>query len=261
VYAFAYAYGDAEVPGAQRLIVSELDTSLPVATLKTLAEYVDPEGTGGPGRMPHDVSVSSHPLTGRTYAYVAYWDVGVVILDVTDPASPERIGVVQDFGPAEYRAMHMARQFPQTIAGRVVLVAEPEIGGEPDSGYVTFHDITDPASPEYISAWRLPGNITSAGGSLGPHYFDVADGRVALASYHAGFWVIDVHDEANLLRPRSVGYALVSATGMPIPGPLGALTGANAFDAWWYEGHVVAGDAHAGLVVYRYDGPAPAQVL
>lgn len=260
VYAFAYAYADQEVPGAQRLVISELDTSLPVATLRTLAEYVEPGATGGPGLFPHDVSIFVHPVTGRTYAYIAYWDVGVVILDVSDPARPARVGVVTDFGPATYRAMHMARQFPHTIAGRVVLVAEPEIGGEADSGYVTFHDVTDPAAPTYLSAWILPGNLTSAGGSLGPHYFDVADGRVALASYHAGFWVIDVHDEANLLRPRSVAYALVNATGAPLPGPLGAISGPNAFDAWWYEGHVVGGDIHGGLAVYRYTGPAPAPV-
>ena len=256
VYSFAYAYGDVEAPGQQRLVISELDASLPVATLRTLAEYVEPGATGGPGLFPHDVSVSVHPVTGRTLAYVAYWDVGVVILDVTDPERPARVGVVTDFGPAPYRAMHMARQFPHLIDGRVVLVAEPEIGGEPDSGHVTFHDVTDPA---FVSSWLLPGNLTSDGGLLGPHYFDVADGRVALASYHAGVWVIDVHDKENLERPRTVAYALVSATGTALPGPLAGLgAGASAFDAWWHEGHVIAGDVHGGLAIYRYTGPAPA---
>jgi hypothetical protein len=68
-----------------------------------------------------------------------------------------------------------------------------------------------------------------------------------------------VHDETNLLRPRTVGYALVNATGDALPGGAGGLGGgASAFDAWWYEGHVVAGDIHGGLAVYRYTGPAPA---
>lgn len=260
VYAFAYAYGGVDVPGAQRLVISELDTSTPVATLRTLAEYVDPDAQGL-DRMPHDVSVYAHPITGKTYAYVAYWDVGVVILDVTDPAAPTKVGVIDDFGPATYGDIHMARQFPHTIAGRVVVAAEPEIGAEADSGYITFHDVTDPTAPFYLSGWLLPGNLTSGGGSLGPHYFDVAQGRVALASYHAGFWVIDVHDEANLMRPRTAAYALVSATGATdLPGPLGALSGASAFDAWWLDGeteYVFAGDVHGGLAVYRYTGPKP----
>lgn len=263
VYAFAYAYGDVEVPNQQRLIISELDTTLPVAQLVTLAEYVEPGATGGPGLMPHDVSVSVHPLTGQTLAYVAYWDVGVVILDVSEPANPTRVGVATDFGPAGYRAVHMARAFPHLIDGRHVAVVEPEIGGEPDSGYITFLDTTDPAAPTYISSWLMPGNRTSEGGLLGPHYFDVKDGRVALASYHAGFWVIDVHDATNLARPRTVAYALVNATGEALPGPAGGLgAGSSAFDAWWFEqngqDYVVGGDVHGGLAIYRYVGPAPA---
>lgn len=259
VYAFAYAYADVEVPGAQRLIISELDTSLPVAQLKTLFEYVEPGATGKPGMFPHDVSISVHPITGQTLAYVAYWDVGVVILDVTDPAKPVKVGVATDFGPAEYREVHMARQFPTLIDHRVIAVVEPEIGAQENSGYVTFLDVTDPANPTYVSSWLIPGNITSEGGSLGPHYFDAQFGRVALASYHAGFWVIDVHNKANLERPRTVAFSLVNATGQALPGPLGGLGGgASAFDAWWAdESHVVGGDSHGGLTIFRYTGPTP----
>jgi len=262
VYAFAYAYGDAEAPGQQRLIISELDTSLPVATLKTLAEYVHPDASGGPGLFPHDVSVSVHPITGQTLAYVAYWDIGVVILDVADPAAPTLLATATDFGPAGYRAVHMARGFDHLIDGRHITVVEPEIGGEPDSGYMTFLDTTDPTNPRYVSSWLLPGNLTSAGGRLGPHYFDVKDGRVAMASYHAGFWVIDVHDARNLAQPRTAAYALVNATGDALPGPLAGLgAGASAFDAWWHDGadgqsFVVAGDVHGGLSIFRYTGPA-----
>ncbi|HUR69416.1 MAG TPA: hypothetical protein VM370_09235 [Candidatus Thermoplasmatota archaeon] len=258
-------------PQQQRLVIYKLDTSLPLARLVEVSSYID-EGALGEnpvtptgGLMPHDVSVSIHPITGQTLAYVAYWDLGVVTLDVTDPAHPQKLSAFTDFGPATYRAVHMARIFNGTIDGRVVLVVEPEIGGEADSGYMTFADATDPANVTYLSSWLIPGNITSGGGGLGPHYFDVLDGRVAMASYHAGFWIIDVHDATNLLHPRTVGYALVNATGTSLPGPLGALGGgSSAFDAWWTkvedQAYMVGGDVHAGLVVYKYTGPAPAQV-
>lgn len=265
-YAQAYSHNDIPVPGAQRLVILELDTSLPVPRLVQLAEYRDPEAAESMtapegGRLPHDVSVATHPVTGRPYAYVAYWDLGIVILDLSDAANPVKVGQATDFGPAPYRKVHMARQFPGTIAGRVVAVAEPELDAQPDSGYVTMFDVTDPTKPAYLSSWLLPGNLTSAGGSLGPHYFDVRDGRIALASYHAGFWVIDVHDEANLLKPRSVAFSLVNATGtstLPVLG--GLIGGANAFDAWWADGtHVAGGDVHGGLSVFRYTGPIEAQ--
>ena len=115
----------------------------------------------------------------------------------------------------------------------------------------------------FCHAGSSPGDSTSEIG--GPHYFDVRDGRVAMAHYHAGFWVFDVHDRENLLRPRTVGYALVNATGRALPGPLGGLgAGSSAFDAWWWkqgdQWYVVGGDVHGGLAVYRYSGPAPEPV-
>ncbi|MHB8634388.1 MAG: LVIVD repeat-containing protein, partial [Thermoplasmatota archaeon] len=268
-YAFAYAYEKVAVPTAQRLVIMELDTSLPVAQLKTLAEWSDPNATeANPalaegGKFPHDVSIAVNPFTHKTYAYVAYWNLGVDILDMTDPAHPVKVGQATDFGPTPYREIHMARQFPSPIDGRVIMVAEPEIGDEPDTGAITMFDVTNPAHPTYVSTWLKPGNHTSAGGSLGPHYFDVRDGRVAMASYQAGFWVFDVHDRANLAHPRTVAYSLVNATstGPPMPGPLAFLNGANAFDAWWAdETHVVGSDVHGGLSIFRYEGPTPAQV-
>jgi hypothetical protein len=256
-YAFAYAYGNADVPTTQRLIISELDTSGPFATLKTLVEYRHPQATGL-NKMPHDVSIQVHPRTGRTLAYVAYWDVGVVILDVTDPAKPVLVSTYHDFGPAKYGEIHMVRAFGQPIDGRLISVAEPEIRAQPDSGYLTFFDTTDPAHPTYVSSWRIPGNIPSDGGSLGPHYFDADRGRVVMASYHAGFWVIDVHDAANLAHPRSVAFAEVNAAAsrsVPVTGQGGA---DSAFDAWWADPtHILAGDGNGGLAAFRYLGPTP----
>ncbi len=267
-YAFAYAYENIAVPNMQREVIYELDTSLPVPQLKQLAEYMDPQAAEpNPvmpegGKFPHDVSISVHPFTGKTYAYVAYWNLGIVILDVTDPAHPTKVGQATDFGPAPYREVHMARQSEVPIDGKVVLVAEPEIGGQPDSGYMTFFDGTDPTNVTYLSSWRIPGNITSVGGSLGPHYFDFKDGRVVMASYHAGYWVIDVHDAQNLAHPRTAGFAETDAvaTGTGLPGPANLFgAGPNAFDAWWADAtHVVAGDVHGGLDVFRFTGPIPA---
>lgn len=257
-------------PMTQRETIYRLDTSGPIAQLQEVATYVDPQAaetnpvmpTGG--LFPHDVSISVHPVTHKTYAYVAYWNLGVVILDVSDPAHPTKVGQATDFGPAGYRNVHMARQFAQPIAGKVIAVAEPEIGDEPETGYMTLFDVTDPAHPTYVSSWLIPGNQTSQGGLLGPHYFDVRDGRVAMASYHAGFWVFDVHDAANLAHPRTVAFALVNSTG-PTGGPTTPLTFTggpdNAFDAWWADGHhVLGGDTNGGLAVYRYTGPDPMQV-
>jgi hypothetical protein len=246
-------------PGMQRLVIYELDASGPVAQLVEVSTYVDPAAEGEsivpPEEiMPHDVSVSVHPFTNRTYAYVAYWNLGVVIVDVTDPANPTRVGAATDFGLAPTKEIHMARQSEVPIDGKVVIVAEPEISGQPTTGYMSVIDVSDPANPAFISNWKIPGNATSGGGGRGPHYFDLRDGRVVLASYSAGFWVFDIHDHDNLLRPRTVAYSAVQ-------GGDGSLLGGSAFDAWWADPtHVVASESGAGLTVFRYTGPTPAPV-
>ena len=268
VYAFAYAYENVEVPNAQRLEITELDTSGPVPMLKKLAEYRQPGATGGPGLFPHDVTIQKHPITGDYLAYVAYWDVGMVILNVNDPAQPKLVSAFKDFGPAHYSQVHMARSFPTLIDGKHVTVVEPEHdgGGGADTGYMSFVDTTDPAHPSLISSWLLPGNLTAAGLRFSPHYFDVDNGRVTLASYHAGVWIIDVHDHAHLLDPTTVGYAeLTSTRKAAVPNPIFG-NEESAFDAWWAKdatnpgAYVIAGDSLEGLAIYRYTGPAPSVV-
>lgn len=235
-------------PGMQRLTIYKLDPSAP-GYLTEVATYIDedaaepnpvvPEG----GKMPHDVTISVHPITNRTYAYISYWNLGVVIVDVTDPANPTKVGAATDMGAAGSIEIHMARQSEALIDGRVIVVAEPEIGQQATTGYMTMIDVTDPTAPVFVSNWKIPGDADSANGGRGPHYFDLREGRVALASYSAGFWVFDIHDKANLEKPRTVGYAFSEG---------------SAFDAWWADPtHIVASDG-GGLVVFRYDGPTPA---
>ncbi|MEK6975318.1 MAG: hypothetical protein AABY18_03140 [Candidatus Thermoplasmatota archaeon] len=233
-------------PGIQRLSIYRLADD---GTLAEVSTYVDPDAAEpNPvmpegGKMPHDVSIAVHPITKRTYAYVAYWNLGVVILDVTDPAHPTKVGAASDFGAAASKEIHMARQSEGLIDGRVIVVAEPEIGQQETTGYMSMIDVTDPTAPVFVSNWKIPGESDSAGGGRGPHYFDLREGRVALASYSAGFWVFDIHDRANLEQPRTVGYSFSQG---------------SAFDAWWADPtHVVASDG-GGLVVFRYTGPTPA---
>ncbi|HUR25384.1 MAG TPA: hypothetical protein VM327_05140 [Candidatus Thermoplasmatota archaeon] len=265
-YSYAYVRANVNVPMQQREIIYELDTTtVPgVATLKELYTYTDPNaGQLSPinrdEEFPHDVTVSVHPLTHRTYAYISYWNLGVVILDVTIPSNPVRVGQAIDFGAAPTREIHMARQSEGLIDGKVILVTEPEIGAQPTTGYMSHIDISDPTHPVFLSNWKIPGNATSGGGGRGPHYFDLREGRVAMASYSAGFWVYDIHDHANLLRPRTVAYALVQpGGGAGLPGPLAGLGGGSAFDAWWADRtHVIGSDTGKGLVVFEYLGPAP----
>lgn len=242
-------------PGMQRLVTYEFQAT-PTPQLVEVASYIDPAAADesivpADEMMPHDVSIAVHPFTNQTLAYVAYWNLGVVILDVTNPANPVKVGSATDFGLAPTREIHMARQSEKPIDGKVIVVAEPEISGQETTGYMSMIDVSDPANPVFVSNWRIPGNATSKGGGYGPHYFDFKDGRVVMASYSAGFWVFDIHNAANLAHPRTVAFAAVPAGGT-------GLLGGSAFDAWWADPtHIVASESGNGLVIFRYTGPTP----
>ena len=47
----------------------------------------DPDTTCGGTVFNHDNVVSKHPITGQVLLYIAYWDAGLRIVDVSDPAT------------------------------------------------------------------------------------------------------------------------------------------------------------------------------
>ncbi|MFO1533943.1 MAG: LVIVD repeat-containing protein, partial [Thermoplasmatota archaeon] len=182
-------------------------------------------------------------------------DQGMVSLDVTDPAHPKELSKFTDFGPAKYRAIHMCRAFPELTAGKQISVCEPEIGGAQDTGYMTFLDTTDPAHPAKISWWTLPAQDPPLGVrdlDFSPHNFDVWDGKLVLAHYHAGVWVIDVHDQENLKAPKTVGFYMPAKPRADLPDQV------LQPDVWGVQqkdGYLYASDMATGLYILKYTGP------
>jgi hypothetical protein len=169
-----------------------------------------------PGYSSHDVErVSYHDLDGRPgfklalhvadgrwYLYATrFWEPGVWILDVTDPAAPEIVGEVA--GPDD---PNVATWQVQVAGGLLVQGMEHRSlrwGGDPalatDEG-VRIFDLAEPARPTLLSQWHS--------GAKGSHrnYYD--GGRhVHVAASARGFdgniyVILDIDDPAN---PREVG--------------------------------------------------------
>lgn len=213
-------------------------------------------GSDGRFIMPHDTSVQVHPVTNQTLLYVSYWDKGLRIVDFSEPFGPlSEIGSHTDFSPSGENAIHWSRPFPELIDGRHITVAEPEIVSNPDEhGQITFIDTTDPTAPRAAampqSHWSLPGDLGVQNLDFSPHNFDLFDGKVVLAHYHAGVWVIDVGSRALLDDPRSVGFTMdvENRTDNPRPSPF-------FWSAFEHDGLIYATDEGTGLYVYRYTGP------
>jgi hypothetical protein len=116
------------------------------------------------------VAVNGH------YAYMALGNAGMAVIDVSNPAKPQRVGGCKTGGAAVGVA----------VSGNYVYVADGSAG-------LVVIDVSDPANPQLVG-----GHVTMLGAegvAVSGKYAYVADGPL-------GLLVIDVSDPAN---PRCVG--------------------------------------------------------
>lgn len=179
------------------------------------------------GTFPHDVDVREHPITGQMLLYAAWWDAGLVIVDVTDPAQPEMVAHFEGYPADQEVQLHDVHPYPEAIDGKHYTVSSPEIPGGDTTGHVRIYDTTDPASPELVGSWTLPSDVVVDEPFLfSTHNFAfLPDGRIALAHGHAGVWILDWlgpggvtdPDPAQIEKPVATAYHVPSEPGAPVP--------------------------------------------
>lgn len=203
--------------------------------------------------FPHDVAIEKHPITHQLIMYVAYWNLGGYLVDITDPTDPKELSHLTDFSPSKLLNIHLVAPHEGLIDGRHVTIAEPEIGPADETGQYTLFDTTDPTHPVRLGYWTLPGGMKNTKGlQFSPHNFDAEGGRITLAHYHAGVWILDIHDRAHLDRPAALAFTQPNE---PRKGYAGDAP--NVWTALYDKGYVYASDMTSGLYVYRYTGDAP----
>lgn len=144
--------------------------------------------------------IQVHPDTGQTLAYLVAWDSGLIIVDVTDPRTPEPLGQWSDHEPGTGDAtgnVHSAHPIDGLWDGRHYTLIGPEMGSKPTddraTGLVYLIDTTDPAEPEAVGGWTLPHDLTWDGRLQFSNHYLTVQGRTGFVSmYHAGVWAIDL---------------------------------------------------------------------
>lgn len=240
-------------PVTQRISIFEVTSGVDgLRDLRLLSVWNIPEpAPPGTNYFPHDITVQKHPLTGAWLGYIAYWDHGLVILNVDEPASPRLVSRFTDTSPSKVVQLHQARPFPQLIAGKHVTVLEPELQAADETGQFTLVDTTDPANPKRLGYWTLPGDLIIPGGFLfSPHNFNLANGRIYLAHNHAGVWVVDVGSAERLAKPEAVGFYQPHHADRAD----GAACQHAVWSAFFVDGYTYATDGCAGLVVLQFEG-------
>lgn len=232
-------------PATQRVIIAQLVRDANGARLEPRGAYSVTE-PAPPGKIyfPHDAFIERHPITKKLLLYVAYWDAGVRIVDITNILQPNQIAEYHDFSPSSLAQMHDVKTYPSLVNGtQHVTAAAPEIVTAPEAGQITFIDTTNPASPARLGHWSIPGNLTvDQPFVFSPHVFDIdPQGHVVIGHYHGGVWLINARDPTN---PTTIGYYFPHEER---PGYKG--TQPNVWGARFYNGYVLAGDSATGLYV------------
>jgi hypothetical protein len=210
-----YAYANAFEFGGEAVYIVDITTGAVVGT------YQSPEPQGCADEdctafnSPHEGWIQRHPATGRVLDYVAYWDSGMRIVDVTDPANPVEVGAFDYPGQSAYCCAHSTAPTP---SGDIVYL-EDELGVGGTGGVHVMDtrgcDGVHACNPTEIGFWHINGHPVQAAAyhGRGPgaengvfqryftwdaHNIDVrGEDTLLVANYTMGIRLIDTSDKTN----------------------------------------------------------------
>jgi len=223
-----YAYANAFEFGTTEVFVVNVSTGAVVGTYRSS----EPQGCQPSEAQcdvfnsPHEGFLQRHPRSGRMLDYVSYWDSGLRIVDVTDPARPVEVGTFDYPGLPGDCCAHYAAPTP---SGNWVY-QEDEIG-EGGTGGVHVLDTRDcdgtrSCHPAQVGFWHINGHPVQAAAINGQgsgaingvfqrfftwdaHNLDVkGEDTLLVANYTMGIRLVDTTDKAD---PTETAFYLPNA--------------------------------------------------
>ena len=185
-------------------------------------------------------SVMTNPAATR--AYLSYWDLGTVILDITRPEAPRYLGRTRTGDPeGDAHSVALAR------GGRLLIETH-----ETYAGYPTLFDISNPRRPRKLSDFRLARARSGGSGasfSASVHDARVVGNRAYFSWYERGVVAADI---SNPRRPRLLASFLPRPTADADRNV--CRSGQRCTMTWGVSaqpGYVLASDMVSGLWVLR----------
>lgn len=260
VFYYLHSNGDELVLGANADISINRFTRDP-ATLEEVARYTvdptdynrDPDVVDAYYQLwAHDMFAMYDDVSGQDLMYVANWDAGLRIVDISDPASPAELGKWMDFPEGHSGNLHTV--VTEWIGDRRITAGAVEVGfdivgGTPylldnEKSILYVWDTTDPADIRLLATWENPAGTPPGQGGfaaavtgdelLSTHNIQLEEGRLTMAHYGYGVVVIDLTTPDE---PTMIGY--YDAEGM------------NTWDVLPHDGVTWASGA-AGLQALRF---------
>jgi hypothetical protein len=197
-------------------------------------------------------SVIGSVVGPRDRAYLSYWDLGTVILDVSDPANPEFLGRTE-FEPHEEGNAHSAWL---ARGGNILIQTDEDFDPAPTDvieqawGYGRIFDISDPANPDQLATIELPSTRQfppPAEGRFTIHDPKVRGSTAYFSWYTEGVVMFDISDPADPTK---------SAQFVPpaMDDPAGVRpTFTNVWGVALDRNYVLASDINSGLWIFTLD--------
>lgn len=199
-------------------------------------------------RFLHDVTV----LDG--YAYLSYWNDGVVILDVgagthggtpTDPALVSQYAYSYRLGAETYANTHHAIRYGDYVfTGDEIFGCAECVNGP--RGYIHVIDVSDIDRPRKVGWYRVP--------EAGSHNLWAEDDKLYIGYYQAGLRILDISGElrGDLYRQGREIAAFMTEDG----------SGSQPYstDTWGaqpYKGRIYASDGASGLWIVELEDDPP----
>jgi hypothetical protein len=164
------------------------------------------------GHFPSVFGHSASPSADGRTAYVAYWDAGAVILDMTDPTNLTMIGRTiyppNTEGDTHSSVPHPSRPLLATTdedfsPGEVPAAGEPKEPGD-TWGFARLWDISNPAQPLHLSDVATAHSLTNKNDAFySAHNPTFRGNRLYVSWYSDGLRVFDVTDA---IHPKPVAF-------------------------------------------------------
>jgi len=210
-----YAYANSEGEGNFKVTIANILTGAIVGS------YASPKGLGcldaecTQFSFAHEGWIQRHPDSGRVLDYVSFWDSGLRIVDVTDPAAPVEVGSFDYPSGSGNCCAHYAAPTP---SGDTVYL-EDEIGVGATGGVhildASACDGLSTCTPTEVGFWHIKGHKVQAGAINGrgwgawhgviqrfftwdAHNLDVkGENTLLVANYTMGIRLVDTSDKSD----------------------------------------------------------------
>lgn len=207
-----YAYMSAAPEGFIDQIMMIVDVSDPTNPQEVSRWWIPGMWTAGGEEPTWPESLryaAHHPHVWQDRAYWGFWDAGIIIMDISDPAKPKKISQLA-WAPDEGGNTHTAMPLPDR---NLLIVTDestkPECQESPRR--VRVVDIHDETRPKIISMFPEPqGDFCQRGLRFGPHNVHenqpgsfISDQIIYVTYFNAGLRVVDISDPA---APKEIAY-------------------------------------------------------